>query len=98
MGGVPIGSNWENYVNTDQFDKDCKDRLTRARKCASDENNDSGYEDPFDGDWSVEASPHDVPRIEAHLYYAGIGPKGRGPKLIYRNSKHCKHQSIFPRK
>lgn len=36
---------------------------------------------------TVESSPHEVPKIEASLYYAGVGPKGRGPKLIYRTSE-----------
>ncbi|KAI0360066.1 hypothetical protein OH77DRAFT_1501754 [Trametes cingulata] len=31
-------------------------------------------------------SSYDVPKLEAHLYYAGLEPKGRGPKLIYRTS------------
>jgi hypothetical protein len=35
---------------------------------------------------SVELSPHEVPRAEGNIYYAGIGPNGRGPKLIYRTS------------
>jgi len=35
----------------------------------------------------VDVSPHDVPKPEAYLYYAGLsGPSGRGPKLIYRTS------------
>ena len=35
---------------------------------------------------TAELSPHDVSELEANLYYAGVGPKGRGPKLIYRTS------------
>ncbi|KAI9430418.1 hypothetical protein H4582DRAFT_1860259 [Lactarius indigo] len=30
--------------------------------------------------------PYEVPKIEANLYYAGVGPEGRGPRLIYRTS------------
>ena len=30
---------------------------------------------------------HEVPKIEGGLYYAGVGPKGRGPKLVYRTSE-----------
>ena len=30
---------------------------------------------------TVELGPYDVPKFEANFYYAGIGPKGRGPKL-----------------
>jgi hypothetical protein len=33
-----------------------------------------------------ESSPYEVSKIEANLYYAGVGPKERGPKLIYRTS------------
>jgi hypothetical protein len=37
---------------------------------------------------SVESSPYDVPKLEAHLYYFGIrGPRHWGPKLIFRTSK-----------
>ncbi|KAH8116061.1 hypothetical protein DFH11DRAFT_1507017 [Phellopilus nigrolimitatus] len=36
---------------------------------------------------TVELSPYEVPKLEANLYYAGVGPKGRGPKLIYRTSE-----------
>ncbi|KAH9079655.1 hypothetical protein EDB83DRAFT_2514163 [Lactarius deliciosus] len=35
---------------------------------------------------TVEPSPHEVPKGEANLYYAGLSPNGRGPKLIYRTS------------
>lgn len=35
---------------------------------------------------TIESSPYEVSRIEANLYYAGVGLKGRGPKLIYRTS------------
>ncbi|KIY48392.1 hypothetical protein FISHEDRAFT_58901 [Fistulina hepatica ATCC 64428] len=37
---------------------------------------------------SVESSPHEVPKLEAYLYYFGLcGPRRRGPKLIFRTSK-----------
>lgn len=35
---------------------------------------------------AVESIPYEVPKIEANLYYAGVGPKERGPRLIYRTS------------
>ena len=36
---------------------------------------------------SAGSSPHDVPKIEAHLYFAGVwGPNRPGPKLIFRTS------------
>ena len=46
---------------------------------SSNYNNDSGVT-------TDESGPHDVSRIEANLYYAGIGEKGNGPRLIYRTS------------
>jgi hypothetical protein len=36
---------------------------------------------------TAEPSAHEVPKLEANLYYAGVGPKERGPKLIYRTSE-----------
>ncbi|KAJ7584687.1 hypothetical protein C8J56DRAFT_155297 [Mycena floridula] len=50
---------------------------------------DSEY-DSEDSLWSSvsdEASAHDISKFEAHNYYAGIRPSGRGPKLIYRTSE-----------
>ncbi|KAH9066404.1 hypothetical protein EDB87DRAFT_1672238 [Lactarius vividus] len=35
---------------------------------------------------SVEPSPHEVPKVEVNLYYVGLSPNGRGPKLIYWTS------------
>ncbi|KAH9001043.1 hypothetical protein EDB92DRAFT_1962115 [Lactarius akahatsu] len=35
---------------------------------------------------AFQPSPHEVPKVEANLYYAGLSPNGRGPKLIYRTS------------
>ena len=35
---------------------------------------------------TIDSTPYEVPKIEANLYYAGVGPKGCGPKLIYRTS------------
>jgi hypothetical protein len=34
----------------------------------------------------VEPTPYDVPVVEANTYYAGVGPGGCGPRLIYRTS------------
>jgi len=41
---------------------------------------------PVEHDLSSGSVLHEVPKVEARLYYAGIRPKGRGPKLIYRTS------------
>ncbi|KAI9430420.1 hypothetical protein H4582DRAFT_2121947 [Lactarius indigo] len=35
---------------------------------------------------TIESTPYEVPEIEANLYYSGVGPKGHGPRLIYRTS------------
>lgn len=45
---------------------------------------------------SVDPSIYDVPKLEAYLYYAGLsGPKGRGPKLIYRTTRE-KEKFVLP--
>ena len=89
--------NLEEYVKSEEFDHECAVQLRKAREHASvsDDSGDSDYEDSI---WSnsndvtsssvssVEPSPHEVPRVEGYLYYAGLGPNGRGPKLIYRTS------------
>lgn len=43
-------------------------------------------EDGVSGATTVEPTPYEVPKLEAHFYYAGVGPKGHGPKLVYRTS------------
>jgi hypothetical protein len=43
-------------------------------------------DDSFSSGTSAEVIPEVVPKIEAKLYYAGVGLMGRGPKLIYRTS------------
>ncbi|KAG9092620.1 hypothetical protein FS749_015563 [Ceratobasidium sp. UAMH 11750] len=68
----------------------------KARELAALSSDEGGYSNEDDL-WSsddsdstattVESSPHEVSKIEAGLYYAGVGPKGRGPKLIYRTSE-----------
>lgn len=35
---------------------------------------------------TVETDPREPSRIEAEHYYAGLRSKGRGPKLVYRDS------------
>ncbi|KIJ11189.1 hypothetical protein PAXINDRAFT_177375 [Paxillus involutus ATCC 200175] len=93
MEDLPVEPNLEQYVKSEQFDQECAVQL-RKRALVSGYSGDSDYEDSF---WSnsnddtssvssVEPSPHEVPRVEAHRYYAGLGPNGRGPKLIYRTS------------
>ena len=83
----------EDYVKTADFDDECRQKALYFAKSPSDEGGSSeGEEDFWPSDDSVssattaELSPHDVSKLEANLYYAGVGPKGRGPKLIYRTS------------
>ncbi|KAG8993826.1 hypothetical protein FRB90_000594 [Tulasnella sp. 427] len=87
---------WETYVFTEAFDQDCALVAMKAReRAAAEQESDSDNEDfiwSSSNDGTSLAAPgepdsHEVSKIEAHLYYAGIGGKGRGPKLIYRTSK-----------
>ncbi|KAG8981790.1 hypothetical protein FRB90_006987, partial [Tulasnella sp. 427] len=88
---IPIELDLEVYVHTDAFDRECVLQSTKPRKRvpASDES-DSEYEDSSNNDISraasLESDCYEVSKIEAHLYYAGFGHKGREPKLIYRTS------------
>lgn len=45
---------------------------------------------------TVESDPHEPSRIEAYLYYAGLRPKGRGPKLVYRDSSDVYEEPSGP--
>ncbi|KAI6007528.1 hypothetical protein F5J12DRAFT_828698 [Pisolithus orientalis] len=54
-------------------------------------NNSSDHNSLLEND-SSRSSPHEVPELEAYLYYFGLrGPRHRGPKLIFRTSK-----DVFP--
>ena len=90
---VPAEVYLEQYVQTPEFDRLCAEKALQLAALSSDESDDSDVEDNW---WSindsvssattVEPDPYEVPRLEAYLYYAGVGSKGRGPKLIYRTS------------
>ncbi|KAG9078854.1 hypothetical protein FRC06_008135 [Ceratobasidium sp. 370] len=79
------------YVTTAEFDEQCTIRA-RERALSSDGSSDSDDESVWSSSNSVSSATtavsaaHEVPKVEAHLYYAGVGPRGRGPKLIYRTS------------
>jgi hypothetical protein len=77
---VPIEPNLEEYVKTPEFDHQCSENAHEHAALSSEESGDSSD----DSLWP--STPYEVPKIEANLYYAGVGPKGRGPKLIYRTS------------
>ncbi|KAI0667645.1 hypothetical protein C8Q78DRAFT_1071745 [Trametes maxima] len=90
---VPVEPNLDEYVRTADFDKECREKALQLATSSSDEGASSEDENLWSSDDSVssattvESSPYDVSKIEANLYYAGVGPKGRGPKLIYRTSE-----------
>lgn len=83
------------YVLSKAFDEECAAFAKTHKRNRSDPDG-GDFDSDENGLWSnddtssvssVEVSPHSVPKIEAHLYYAGLsGPSGRGPKLIYRTS------------
>ncbi|KAH9047158.1 hypothetical protein EDB84DRAFT_1264204 [Lactarius hengduanensis] len=81
---VPIELSLEDYVKTPEFDHQCSEKAREHVALSSEVSGDSDDDYLSSSDDSV--SPYEVPRIEANLHYAGVGPKGRGPKLIYRTS------------
>lgn len=90
---VSVEHNLDEYVGTAEIDHECHEKASKRAASSSDEGGSSEEESLWSSDDSVssaptvEPSPYDVPRLEANLYYAGVGPKGRGPKLIYRTSE-----------
>ncbi|KAI6154798.1 hypothetical protein BKA82DRAFT_23219 [Pisolithus tinctorius] len=74
----------ELHVHSPAFDEECTPTpLTTAVDHSSLWKNDSFSIS------SVESSPHEVPKLEAYLYYFGLqGPRRRGPKFIFRTSKN----------
>ena len=88
---VPIELNLEEYVNTPEFDRQCSEKALERAALSSDKSGDSedilwSSDDSVSSATTIVSTPYDVPKIEANLYYAGVGPKGCGPKLIYRTS------------
>ena len=90
---VPVEHNLDAYVQTAEFDLECRKEGLKSARSSSNERGSSGDERPWSSDGriasatTVEPRPYDVPKLEANLYYAGVGPKEKGPKLIYRTSK-----------
>jgi hypothetical protein len=77
----------EAHVLSKAFDEECAFPKSHKRDSDSDKISLWSNDDTSTSVSSVEVSPHDVPKLEAYLYYAGLsGPSGRGPKLIYRTS------------
>ena len=82
------------YVNTPEFERKCTEIALERAASSSDESSDKEndlWSSPDESDSSattVDVDPHEPSRLEQLLYYAGIrGPKTRGPKLIWRDSK-----------
>lgn len=78
------------------IDRSLPQPLISDMKCATTSSDESSeYEDDL---WSgsdeiefsaitVESDPNEPSRLEQHLYYAGVrGPKGRAPRLVWRDS------------
>ncbi|EAU89050.1 hypothetical protein CC1G_10019 [Coprinopsis cinerea okayama7 len=88
---VPVEPNLDEYVRTADFDNECHKKARILANSSSEEGSSSG-DDLCPSDDSVSSAttssscPYDVSKLEALLYYAGLGPKGHGPKLIYRTS------------
>ena len=85
MMSAPIEPSLEEYVQTPEFDHQCS-KKARERAALSCGDSDEDSFRSSDDSVSSATTPYEVPKIEANLYYAGVGPKGRGPKLIYRTS------------
>jgi hypothetical protein len=90
---VPVDSKLIEYVRTADFDIECHRQALKLADLSSDKSSSSedesfwSSEDNVSSATTVELGPHDIPEIEANLYYAGVSPKQRGPKLIYRTSE-----------
>jgi hypothetical protein len=86
----------QRYVQSEEFDRECAAQSWKAFKRASvSDDGDSDYsqesfwsssDDTFSDISSGELFPYEVSRLEAYVYYAGLSPDGRGPKLVYRTS------------
>lgn len=83
-------------MKTARFDQECSAKA-HVHASSSDGSSDSSDNE---GTWSssttVETDPHEPSRIEAHLYYAGLRRKGRGPKLVYRDSSDIYEEPSGP--
>ena len=77
---------------TPEFNHQCSEKARERAALSSHESGDSDEDslwscnDSVSSATTIESTPYEVPKIEANFYYAGVGPKGRGPKLIYRTS------------
>lgn len=86
---LPVEDNLEDYVKTARFDQECSAKARDVHASSSDESSDSSDNESI-------TDPHEPSRIEGHLYYAGLRPKGRGPKLVYRDSSDVYEEPSGP--
>ncbi|KAJ3495418.1 hypothetical protein NLJ89_g10627 [Agrocybe chaxingu] len=83
--------NWDQYVFSEGFDRDC-DKQSKRRSSSSSGSSLYEHLKLWDSDDAssltpVDSSGHGVSKLEAYLYYHGIrGNRKSGPKLIYRTS------------
>ncbi|KAJ3797639.1 hypothetical protein GGU11DRAFT_824353 [Lentinula aff. detonsa] len=87
LDDVDVEPNLDEYVRTADFDNQCHEKARMLAFLSSDEGGSSEDDDSVSSATTAEPSAHEVPKLEANLYYAGVGPKERGPKLIYRTSE-----------
>ncbi|CAE6530617.1 unnamed protein product [Rhizoctonia solani] len=100
--GLPVEESLEDYVKTARFDQECSAKA-RAYASSSNESSDSSDNESICSSstneyttTTVETDPHKPSRTEAHLYYAGLRSKGRGPKLVYRDSSDVYEEPSGP--
>jgi hypothetical protein len=80
------------YVHSRVFDEECAMYAKKIGNVDSNIDHSSDHSNLWEPESSsissVKSSPHEVPRLEAYLYYFGLrGPRCWGPKLIFRTSK-----------
>ncbi|TCD65996.1 hypothetical protein EIP91_001943 [Steccherinum ochraceum] len=88
-----IACEWlESYVQSEEFNNrcdECATQIAQVRTFYDIRSFNSQYDYYYDDDDSEAdspKSPHDVSKLEARCYYAGLFDR-RGPKLIFRTSK-----------
>lgn len=91
---IPIEPSLEEYIKTPAFDHQFSEKVREHTVLSSDESGGSDGDslrfsnasDSISRATTVESTPYEVSKVEASLYYAGVGSQGYGPKLIYRTS------------
>jgi hypothetical protein len=91
--GLSARDNLDDWVNTLEFEISCDQKARElAGAFLSD---DSEFSVEANTLWSAsdsistataETDSHEVSKLEAYFYYAGIGPKGHWPRLVHRDS------------